>query len=330
VARVWLAQGGRSLNETDAFVAADEPDPTPGPRDLVVRVEAVSINPADTQVRASLEPGQRRQLGWDAAGTVVGTGAEVTRFAVGDEVFYAGDVTRPGANAELHAVDERLVGHRPASLSWAESAALPLTAITAWETLFERLGLSRASRGVLLVVGGAGGVGSILIQLAKVLTGVTVVATASRGESQQWVRELGADYAVDHHDLIAGVTEVAPGGIDWVFSAHTGANIEAYASLLRPFGQIVAIDQPPNLDLLPLKDKSICFHWELMFTRSTFRTADMTEQGRLLDRVASLADDRWIRSTLRVAVPGLDPEGLRRAHSLVEGGTAIGKVVVHH
>ncbi|MGO1317829.1 MAG: zinc-binding alcohol dehydrogenase family protein [Cellulomonadaceae bacterium] len=281
-----------------------------------------------SDTRAGLAPGATKVLGWDAAGTVTAVGPEVERFRVGDEVWYAGDVSRDGTDAQLHAVDERLVGHKPTSLTWAQAAALPLTAITAWESLFERFALTAQGTGTLLVVGGAGGVGSIMTQLAKALTPVTVVATASRAESRSWALSMGADAVADHHELVAQVHRVAPDGVHWVFSPHTRGNIDAYAQLLLPFGHVVAIDEPQGLDTLALKPKSIAFHWELMFTRSLFGTPDMAQQGRILDRMADLVDEGRVRSTLHTQLDGFDAATLQRAHLLVDSGRAIGKTVV--
>lgn len=326
-ATAYLAQAGRSLDDTDAFVARTVPVPDLRPHDLLVRVHAVSVNPVDTKVRVSLGEGER-QLGWDASGVVESIGSAVTRFAVGDEVWYAGDLTRPGTNATLHAVDERIVGRKPRSLDHAAAAALPLTAITAWECLFDRFGLDTRSTGTLLVVGAPGGVGSVLIQLAKRLTGITVLATAGRPESREWVRSLGADHVVDHRRLVEEVQAVAPGGVDLIVTAHSTDNVEAFAQIIKPFGQITAIDDPQALDLLPLKAKSVAWRWELMFTRSMFGTADMHEQGRLLDEVSSLVDAGAVRSTVTTTIAGLDAQGLREAHALVGSGTVMGKVVV--
>ena len=324
----WVAVGGHDLGDAESFVAVERPVPAPGPGDLLVRVQAVSINPVDTKVRAGLALGATRQLGWDAAGTVEAVGEQVTRFRVGDEVWYAGDITRDGTNTELHLVDERIVGRRPRSLSWSEAAAMPLTAITAWESLFDRMRLTNESSGSLLVLGGAGGVGSVLIQLAKALTGVSVIATASRAESRDWVKRMGADFVIDHHDLVDGVRDADPDGVKWVFTPFTAGNVEAFAEVLQPFGHVVAIDEPAQLDLRPLKAKSIAFHWELMFTRPMFQTPDMSEQGRLLDEVARLVDAGTIQSSLTTQIAGLGPESLRRGHQIVAGGHAVGKIAL--
>ena len=234
-----------------------------------------------------------------------------------------------GSNAELQAVDERIVAGRPGSLSFAEAAALPLTSITAWETLFDRFRLDAGSRGTLLIVGAAGGVGSIMIQLAKQLTGLEVLATATRPASIDWVCALGADRVVDHHDLADSVRAHGVDELDYIFSPHSRDNIEAYAEVIRPFGEITAIDEPEGLDLLALKSKSVTWHWELMFTRSMFETPDMIEQKHLLSRVAELVDEQRLRTTMTESIADFSAAGLRRAHELVESGRMTGKVVVH-
>jgi zinc-binding alcohol dehydrogenase family protein len=262
---------------------------------------------------------------------VEAVGARVTSHAIGDEVYYAGDVTRQGSNAELQAVDERIVGRKPSSLSFAEAAAMPLTTITAWESLFERLRLSKDSEGTLLVVSAAGGVGSILTQLAKKLTALTVIGTASRPESAAFARSMGADQVVDRHgDLAASVKRIVPGGADYIFSPYSATNIPAYAEIAKPFGQIVAIDGPRGLELQVCVSKSITWHWQFMFTRSMYGTPDMVEQQRLLNRAAGLFDDRTLVPTLTTTLEGFTPDNLRQAHAWVESGQAIGKVVVTH
>ncbi|GAA1574707.1 zinc-binding alcohol dehydrogenase family protein [Dactylosporangium maewongense] len=307
------------ISTADGLRDVELPAPAPGPRDLLVRVKAVSVNPVDHKVRKG---GGDRVLGWDAAGVVVAVGGEVTLFAPGDEVYYAGSIDRPGTNSALHLVDERIVGRKPRSLDFASAAALPLTTITAWETLFDRFRLSEQSTGTLLVLGAAGGVGSMMIQLARALTGLTVIGTASRAESRDWALSLGAHDVVHHDDL--------PAEVDYIFSPSTGRPglIERFAEILRPGGAITAIDEPAGLDLLPLKAKSISFHWELMFTRPLFQTPDMIAQHELLDRVAALVDAGTIRSTLTTRLDGLNAASLTRAHEMVEDGHMVGKVVV--
>ncbi|MEU1082573.1 zinc-binding alcohol dehydrogenase family protein [Streptomyces sp. NPDC005908] len=323
------AYRGLPIDDPESLQDVVVPTPQLRPRDVLVRVEAVSVNPADVGLRGSMQRSKEpRILGFDAAGVVVATGTEVTTLAVGDDVWCAGDITRAGSNAQFYAVDERIVGHKPASLSHADAAALPLTTITAWESLFDHFQLTAESQGTLLIMGAAGGVGSIMIQLAKELTSLRVLATASRSESAAWVKELGADGVVDHHDLVATTQKQAPGGVDFIFSPHSRGNVHAFATLLRPFGHITAIDDPQRLDLLPLKSKSITWHWELMFTRPMYETADMDTQKRLLETVASLVDEKRLRSTATKVIDDFSATGLREAHSLVESGHAVGKVVV--
>ncbi|WP_236061306.1 zinc-binding alcohol dehydrogenase family protein [Actinacidiphila acididurans] len=320
---------GLPVEDPECLRDVEVPVPQLRPRDVLVRVAAVSVNPADVKLRASLTPSdQPRVLGFDAAGTVEAVGPEVTTLAAGDEVWYAGDVTRAGSNAELQAVDERVVARKPESLSFAEAAALPLTTITAWETLFERFGLDASSRGTLLVLGGAGGVGSVLVQLAKELTGLRVLVSASRPESRQWATAMGADALVDHHDLVATTLREVPDGLDYLFSPHSRGNIEAYARIVRPFGHITGIDEPEGLDLLPLKSRSIAWHWEFMFTRTMYGTPDMIRQKELLEDVAALVDDKRIRTTMTTTIDDFGAAGLREAHRLVESGHVTGKVVV--
>jgi len=328
----------RAVAMTRPLPAADEgslvdvelPVPEPGSHDLLVRVRAVSVNPVDTKVRRSADPGgQPRVLGYDAVGVVVAVGEQVGRFAVGDAVWYAGALDRQGSDAELQVVDERLVGRAPRTLDDAEAAAVPLTALTAWEVLLERARLHAGSDGVLLVVGAAGGVGSMVVQMARLLTRMTVVATAGREESGAWARELGAHAVVDRTgDVAAAVREVAPEGVDVVVSAYSEGNVELFAEVLRPYGQVVAVDDPEGLDLLPLKGKSISWHWELVFTRSLHRTADLHRQGEILDEVARMVDEGHLRTTLTERTGPISAATLRAAHARVESGSVVGKVVV--
>jgi NADPH2:quinone reductase len=312
------------------------PAPTPGPRDLLVRVRAVAVNPVDTKVRGPKAGDIRHDppkiLGWDASGTVEAVGEGVTLFKVGDEVYYAGDYTRPGSNAELQAVDERIVGHRPRSLSFAEAAALPLTAITAWEGMVDRLHIRPGGEDAgktLLIIGGAGGVGSVAIQLAKQF-GLKVIATASRQETTQWVRDLGADEVIDHKgDMPAQLKALGIDGVDYVYSTYfTEQHWKAIAEVLRPQGGVVAIDSAKDIDLALLKQKSGTFAWEFMFTRSMFQTDDMAEQGRLLNAVAELIDAGKIRSTVTQTMTPINAENLREAHRQLEGLGVIGKIVL--
>lgn len=318
-----------SIDDPEALQDVTVDVPELRSRDVLVRVLAVSVNPADVKVRSSLKPSSEPAiLGYDAAGIVEAVGPQVETLSIGDEVWYAGDLTRPGSNAEFQAVDERIVSRKPTSLSFADAAALPLTTITAWETLFDRFGLANDSTGDLLVLAAAGGVGSIMIQLAKALTGLRVIATASRDESRRWAESMGADAVINHHNLRDEALKVAPGGVDYLFSPHSQGNIDNYAAVVKPFGHITAIDEPPGLDLLALKEKSIAWHWELMFTRSKFETPDMIEQQRLLATTAGLVDDGTLRTTLTKSIEGFTAEGLREAHRDVETGRMTGKVVV--
>lgn len=310
------------------------PDPpAPTGRDLLVRVQAVSVNPVDTKIRRNVDPaGADKVLGWDAAGTVVAAGPEATLFKPGDAVFYAGAIDRPGSNAELQLVDERIVGRKPATLDYAQAAALPLTAITAWELLFDRLGVARGDQHkTLLVVGAAGGVGSMAVQIARKLTGLTVIGTASRPETQAWVRELGAHHVVDHRaGLLEPVRAVAPDGVDYVMSlTHTEQHYEALVELLNPQGKLGLIDDPATpIDIRALKRKSISLHWEFMYTRSLFHTADMLAQHRLLQEVADLVDAGALRGTQRELYGTINAANLRRAHAQLESGSTIGKIVL--
>ena len=321
---------GLPVTDTQSLVEAELPLPQLRPHDVLVHVAAVSVNPADVKRRAATPTAETPTvLGFDAAGTVAAVGSEAAGYAVGDEVYYAGDVSRPGSNAEYHAVDSRVVGHKPVSLSWAQAAAVPLTTITAWEALFDKFKLTPDSTGTLLVVAGAGGVGSMLIQLAKKLTKLTVIATASREESRDWAYSLGADAVVDHSgDFAANVLAEVPDGVDYIFSPYSKGNVENYAKVAKTFGEVCAIDGHPDLNLQPLMQKSISWHWEWMFTRSVFQTADITAQRDLLDRASQMFDAGDLRTTLTRELVGFTAENLRKAHQLVESGRTIGKVVV--
>ncbi|WP_431840521.1 zinc-binding alcohol dehydrogenase family protein [Gordonia hongkongensis] len=323
-----VAVAADCVEDPSAFAEATMPVPAPRPHDLLVEVRAVSVNPVDTKVRAGLRDSDPpRVLGFDAAGIVVGIGDEVSRFAVGDEVYYAGSIDRPGTNAEFHLVDERIVGRKPSSLDFGAAAALPLTTITAWESLFEKLRVDSADSGTIVVVAGAGGVGSMVIQLARTLTGLTVIATASRPESQEWARGLGAHHVVDPRRLREDVRSCAPGGVDYIFSPHSDGNVESYADIMGVHGQVVAIDEPEGLDTLPLKQKSQSWHWELMFSKPLFAPED-DSQHRILGRVAELVDAGKIRSTVNRELTGFTIDNLRTAHQVSESGGAIGKVVL--
>ena len=328
----------RSADDPLALVDIELPDPTPGAWDLLVRVEAIAVNPVDAKVRRRDQPeaGAWRVLGWDAAGTVEAVGAAVQGFAVGDPVWYAGALNRPGCNSEWQLVDARLVSRRPTSLSAAEAAALPLTAITAWELLFDRLRLSQgpeAHRGeALLVMGGAGGVGSILVQLALQLTGQMIIASASRPQSQTWLRQLGVQHVIDHHQpLLPQLQAQGLGEVQRVVSlTHTDRHFEQLVEVLAPQGALALIDDPAPeaINVLALKRKSLSLHWELMFTRSLFQTADMAAQGRLLAQVAQLVEAGRLRTTLANDLGPICAATLRQAHQMIESQTTIGKLVL--
>lgn len=323
------------IDHADALQDIEVATPELRDHDLLIEVKAVSVNPVDTKVRAhgDVPDGAARILGWDAAGVVQATGPRVTLFKPGDRVWYAGDLTRPGSNSELHAVDERIVGPMPQSLDFAQAASLPLTTITAWELLFDRLRIHEADpteTSVLLVIGAAGGVGSILTQLARRLTGVTIIGTASRPETRDWVLAHGAHYVINHREPWApqlaalGIKEV-----DFVTGLNQSASYVAQiAAVMRPEGKFALIDDPKALDIGPFKGKSISIHWELMYTRPIFTTRTMSRQHALLRRVAELVDRGDVVHTLTRRIDGLDAAGLIQAHALVEAGNMIGKVVV--
>lgn len=325
----------QDISAETSLITLDLPEPVVTGRDLLVEVRAISVNPADAKVRRNARPpeGEARILGWDAAGVVKAVGPEVTAFRPGDAVFYAGALNRPGANMEFHLVDERIVGPKPKSLSFAEAAALPLTMITAWEMLFDRLKVRDAVPGAapaLLVVGGAGGVGSAAIQLARRLTDLTVIATASRPETRAWASELGAHHVVDHSrplaEEVAALGLGAPGFV--FFTTHTAQHLPEVLKLVAPQGRLGVIDDPATLDVMPLKNKSLSLHWELMFTRSLHQTADMQAQGDLLAEVARLVDAGALRTTLAESFGRIDVANLKRAHALLESGRARGKIVL--
>jgi zinc-binding alcohol dehydrogenase family protein len=313
----------------------DLPAPEPGPRDLRVAVRAISVNPADVKLRATVPPpaGEARILGFDAAGIVDAVGAAVTLFKPGDEVFYAGAIDRPGSYSELQLVDERIVGRKPAVLDFGQTAALPLTSITAWEILFDRLAVPygvKSHTGALLIVNGAGGVGSMLTQLARRLTGLTVIATASRPETVSWCGEMGAHHVVNHHRPFSDeLSKLGIPHVDYVAGlTATDKHLADIESVLVPHGRFALIDDPDVLNIVSLKRKSISVHWELMFTPSLYQTADMIAQHRLLDEVADLVDARVLRTTMTANAGRINAENLKKAHALVESGRAIGKTVL--
>ncbi|AOK49834.1 NADPH:quinone reductase [Burkholderia sp. MSMB617WGS] len=323
------------IDAADSLVDIELPAPQPGPRDLLVEVRAVSVNPVDVKVRAGRPPeaGQPTVLGWDAAGVVLAVGSAASLFKPGDRVWYAGSLTRPGTNSELHVVDERIVGRMPGSLDFAHAAALPLTAITAWELLFDRLQIPEGPAAAgkrLLVVGAAGGVGSILVQFARRLTGVTVIGTASRDETAAWARELGAHHVIDHSKPLAAELErIGIGRVDYVASLNqTDRHFDQIVDALEPQGKLALIDDPALLDFRKLKAKSASLHWEFMFTRSMFGTSDQLEQHALLDRVAALVDAGTLRTTFSEHFGAINAANLKRAHAFIESHRARGKIVL--
>jgi len=333
--RVIMKAIGYTING-DANVLSDIEiaTPTPTARDLRVAVKAVSVNPVDTKVRrGTAPPGDApKVLGYDCAGIVQAVGSDVSLFKVGDEVFYSGTIDRPGCNAELHLVDERIVGRKPASLSFAEAAALPLTTLTAWELLFERLpvpyGVKRTG-GTLLVINGAGGVGSILVQLARRLTGLTVIATASRPETTAWAKKMGAHHVIDHHQpLDEAIKALGIVAVEYVAGlTETMHQMPAIARLIAPQGHLAVIDDGA-LDIAPLKSKSVTVSWEMVFTRPLFQTPDMSEQHHILNEVANLVDAGVLMSTWYETVGATNVQNLRTAHGRLESGQAIGKIVL--
>jgi len=323
------------INREDALQDITLETPKAEGHDLLVKIIAVSVNPVDTKLRlgAAPEGGEWRVLGFDAAGVVEAVGPEVQGFKPGDAVFYAGSIARPGTNSEYHLVDERIVGRKPASLSDAEAAALPLTAITAWEMLFDRLDVKHPTPqggNTILVIGGAGGVGSITIQLLRALTDLTVIATASRPETQDWVRECGAHHVIDHRQPLAPqVGALGLGAPGFVFSTtQTDQHFADIVELIAPQGRFGLIDDPKELDAMPLKLKAVSLHWEMMFTRSLFGTPDMAAQGKLLNEVATLVDAGRIRSTATDVAGKIDAATLRAVHARIESGSARGKIVL--
>ncbi|HIG7312448.1 TPA: zinc-binding alcohol dehydrogenase family protein [Klebsiella pneumoniae] len=322
------------IAEDASLVDIDLPRPVAEGGDILVEVKAVSVNPVDYKIRSSTPPadGDWKVLGWDAAGIVQEVGPDVTQFAVGDEVYYAGSLIRPGTNAEFHLVDARIVGRKPASLDWAEAAALPLTTLTAWEAMFDRLDVTKPVPGAaaLLIIGGAGGVGSIAIQIARQRTDLIVISTASRPETQEWVKGLGAHHVIDHsRPLAPQIAELNIGAPAFVFSTtHTEQHASDIAELIAPQGRFGFIDDPKALDVMLFKRKAVSIHHELMFTRSLYGTPDMDEQGKILNSLAVLVDDGKIRTTLTEKLSPINAANLKTVHALIESGAARGKIVL--
>lgn len=316
------------------------PQPVATGSDLLIKVKAIAVNPVDSKIRhrVAAEQGQYKVIGWDGVGEVVSLGDKASLFKLGDQVFYAGDLNRQGCNAEYQLVDERLVGHKPQNLTTADAAALPLTSITAWEMLFDHLTIKQQApehivktNEILLIVGAAGGVGSILIQIAKAITGATVIATAARESSQSWVKKLGADYVIDHNKPLASqIKALGIGPVTHIASLNnTDAYFDAYTEILPPFGKIAMIDDPEKpLDVMKLKPKSLSLHIEFMFARAMFNASDMAEQGRLLNRIAELVDQGYIQTTAGKNLGLINADNLKAAHKIIESRSAIGKIVL--
>ncbi|EOC1298942.1 zinc-binding alcohol dehydrogenase family protein [Cronobacter dublinensis] len=321
-------------NAPESFIEITQPMPQPGDYDLLVEVKAVSINPVDTKVHASLQKNglqEPRVLGWDASGIVTAVGSKVSGFKAGDEVYYAGDITRPGSNASHQLIDARIVGHKPRTLSWAAAAAIPLTALTAWEGLFERLNIQDAGEDkTLLIIGGAGGVGSLAIPFARLRSKVKIIATASREDSAQWCRDRGADLVVNYRDLPGELAQHDIKFVDYIFILNdTDGHWAAVSQLIAPQGHICSIVENAHpLDQDALKSKSAALHWEFMYTRSMYQTADMARQGQILNEVAKLADAGEVESALSETFHGLSVESITDAHRKVLEGHMRGKVVV--
>ena len=328
-------QHNLSIEDENALQDVELEAPTAQGHDVLVEVKAVSVNPVDYKIRQHVAPedGEWKVLGWDAAGTVKAVGDGVSLFKPGDTVWYAGDLRRSGSNAEYQVVDERIVGHMPQSLSFAQAAALPLTSITAWEMLFDRLQLptdATDNSKSVLVIGAAGGVGSIMVQLLRRLTGVTIIGTASREQSVKWLTDLGAHHVISHREpLSGGLKAIGIPQVDYVISlTNTGDHYEEIVKSLAPQGHFGLIDDPAQLDAVPLKRKSIALHWELMFTRSMFQTPDMVEQHKLLNEVAGLIDTGRIQTTVAHHLGTINAENLMKAHAMLEAHQAHGKIVL--
>ncbi|MDR6797300.1 zinc-binding alcohol dehydrogenase family protein [Acinetobacter calcoaceticus] len=323
------------ITSPEALVDVELETPVAEGHDLLVRVQAVSVNPVDTKIRSnvSADNNQWKTLGWDAVGVVEAIGDKVSKFKVGDVVWYAGALNRQGSNSELQLVDERIVGHKPKTLEATEAAALPLTAITAWEMLFDRLQVPKVApeNTSILVIGGAGGVGSITIQLLKQLTNLTIITTASRAETKEWVKQLGADYVLDHSQpLTAQIKQLGLNAPLYVFSTtQTDQHLSDIVELIAPQGHFGLIDDPAQLDIKPFKSKSVSVHWEFMFTRSMYQTQDMVKQSELLNEVAELVDTGKIKTTVSQVLSPINAQNLKMAHQQIESGTTKGKIVLH-
>ena len=326
------------ISDANSFIAFETEKPTPSGFDLLVKIAAISVNPVDFKIRESAAKDTVLEtpkiIGWDAVGTVEAVGDTTSKFKVGDQVYYAGDLTRSGSNAEYQLIDERIVGHKPKNLSIAEAAAIPLTGLTAYESLFDRIKVNpETDKGkTVLVLAGAGGVGSMAIQLAKKIGNLTVIATASREDSVQWCKDLGADFVVNHHNLKEELEKIGHSQVNYILDY---VDLEGYwdkmAEIIKPQGHIVSITEsskPLNLNIL--KAKSVTFSWELMYTRSMFGTEDIERQHFILNTIADLLDAGTIKTTLTTTLEGFTVDNLKKAHQMQESGKTIGKTVIHY
>jgi NADPH2:quinone reductase len=324
------------ITAQDSFIEFETAKPIPGPNDLLVKINAISVNPVDFKIRQNsavntiLE--NPKIIGWDAVGIVEAVGESVNLFKVGDEVYYAGDITKQGSNAEYQVIDERIVGRKPKILTNTEAAVMPLTGLTAWEILFDRIRINpEKDKGkTVLIIGGAGGVGSIAIQLAKKIAGLTVIATASRPETIDWCKKQGADHVVNHKDLISSVRELGFQYVDFILDfVDTNSYWDIMVELIKPQGHIASITGSSDpIALNKLKNKSASFSWELMYTRSMFQTDDMHEQHIILNKIADLLDNGTLKTTLNETLSGLTADNLKKAHQLLESGKTIGKIAI--
>ncbi len=322
------------ISDPESLIDVEIPRPTPQDHDLLVRVLSISVNPVDTKIRRPKDrvENEPKILGWDVAGIVEETGPETTLFKKGDPVFYAGSVTRQGANSEYHLVDERIVGRKPKSLSYPEAAALPLTSLTAWEALFDRLGIPETGndKTTLLIIGAAGGVGSIAIQLAK-RVGLTVIGTASRPESTKWIKDRGADYVINHYkEFVTQLKQIGLEYVDYILCLNrTDLHWDNMAQSIKPQGKICSIyETDEKLNLYPLFNKSVTFVWELMFTRAMFGTPDMIKQHEILNKISEMIDSNVLETTVNEILSPINAKNLRKAHAMLEEGKTIGKIVL--
>lgn len=320
------------IDNDEALIDITVPTPKACGQDILVAVKAVAVNPLDIKIRTRVQPEKdvAKILGWDAAGIVTEVGPEVRLFQPGDEVWYAGDLTRAGTNSEFHLVNEELVAKKPNSLNFIEAAALPLTSLTAWEILFDRLQIPANDSGVLLVTGAAGGVGSILVQLARRLTKLTVIGTASRPDSKKWILDNGAHHVIDHtKNMLEQLQALNITGIDYAVSlTHTDDHASQLVEALKPAGKFALIDDPKHFDILAFKSKSLSIHWESMFTRSFYKTSDKIRQHEILAQMAQLVDQGIIKTTLTECFGTINANNLKKAHALIESGTSRGKLVL--